>query len=194
MNIEKHLPELRRAVRNGHYEPTESGVLFPRVGLYTGFSCETTVNGKDPQLTHNLLTLEGRRYLLRSALSLGQAVLSEMWIAPFTNDVTVQESWTAATFHTSANEYEDYTSATRVKWDKAAHPTASSASNTAVPADFTLATGQADVTIRGFGLLTNSGKRSGQGVLISAQRHNRPGLGEDDVIGVRMTLEYRNVT
>ena len=69
MKIDKHLPELRRAIRNNKHEFTESGLVVPSMGLFAGFACESTVNGADPQLTHNLLTLEGRRYLIAAAVN-----------------------------------------------------------------------------------------------------------------------------
>ena len=191
MNIERHLPELRRAIRNHKYEETDTGIYLPAQDQILGFSCETRVNGRDPQLTHNLLTLQGRRYLLGAAVA-GTAQVTQFYIAPFTGDVTPQESWTAANFTSNATEFTGYDGAIRILWDKVLHVTASSADNTAAPATFTLATGQTDVTIRGFALLTASAKSATTGTLISAMRHDRPGLNEGDALSVRLTLTYQN--
>lgn len=191
MNIERHLPELRRAIRNNKHEFSDSGVVVPSMGVFAGFSCETRVNGRDPLLTHNLLTLEGRRYLLAAAVT-GGPQTTQFYIAPFTGDVTPIDNWTAANFTANATEFTGYTSANRVLWDRLLHATASSSSNAASPADVELAAGQANVTIRGFGLLTASPKSATTGVLISAMRHDRPGLGEGDTLSVRLTLVYQN--
>ena len=191
MKIDKHLPELRRAIRNNKHEFTESGLVVPSMGLFAGFACETTVNGKDPQLTHNLLTLEGRRYLVGAAMT-GVAQNTQFYIAPFTGNVTPADGWTAATFTATATEYTAYTSATRVQWSGALHATASSVDNSASPASIELSAGQSGVTLRGFGLLTASAKSATTGVLISAMRHDRPGLGEGDTLAVKLTLVYQN--
>lgn len=191
MKIDKHLPELRRAIRNNKHEFTESGILVPSMGIFAGFACETTVNGKDPQLTHNLVTLEGRRYLLAAALT-GGAQHTSFYIAPFTGNVTPVDGWTAASFAGTATEYTAYTSATRVLWSRVLHGTDSSAANTAAPADIEINTGETGVTIRGFGLLTSSAKSATTGVLVSAMRHDRSGLGEGDTLSVRLTMVYQN--
>ena len=191
MKIDKHLPELRRAIRNNKQEFTESGLVVPSMGLFAGFACETTVNGADPQLTHNLLTLEGRRYLIAAAVT-GGTQTTQFYIAPFTGNVTPADGWTAATFTATATEYTDYTSATRVLWNRALHATASSADNAASAASIELDVGQTGVTLRGFGLLTASAKSATTGVLISSMRHDRPGLGEGDTLAVKLTLVYQN--
>lgn len=191
MNIERHLPELRRAIRNHKYEETENGILLPGQDQIIGISCETRVNGRDPQLTHNLLTLQGRRYLLGAAVA-GVAQNTSFYIAPFTGDVTPNENWTAANFTANATEFTGYDGANRILWDKTMHPTASSADNTASAATFTLSAGQSNVTIRGFALLTASAKSATTGTLISAMRHDRPGLNEGDALSVRLTLTYQN--
>lgn len=192
MNIEnRHLPELRRAISNNRYEETGTGIFVPSMDMIAGFSCETRVNGRDPQLTHNLLTLQGRRYLLGAAVA-GTAQNTSFYIAPFTGDVTPNDSWTAANFTATATEFTGYDGANRILWDKAMHPTASSADNTSSAATFTLSTGQTGVTIRGFALLTASSKSATTGILVSAMRNDRPGLGEGDALSVRLTLVYQN--
>lgn len=192
MNIEdRHLPELRRAIRNHKYEETDAGIFLPAMDQILGFSCETRVNGRDPQLTHNLLTLQGRRYLLGAAVA-GTAQNTTFYIAPFTGDVTPLDSWTAANFTANATEFTGYDGTNRILWDKTMHATASSADNTASAATFTLSAGQTGVTIHGFGLLTAASKSATTGVLISAMRNDRPGLGEGDALSVRLTLTYQN--
>lgn len=191
MNIERHLPELRRAIRNHKYEETDTGIYLPAQDQILGFSCETRVNGRDPQLTHNLLTLEGRRYLLGAAVA-GTAQVTQFYIAPFTGDVMPLESWTAANFAAAATEFTSYEGSTRVVWNRAMHATASSADNTANAAVFTLSAGQSNVTLRGFALLTASSKSATTGALLSAMRHDRPALGEGDALSVRLTLTYQN--
>lgn len=192
MNIDKHLPELRRAIRNHKYEFTQDGVLVPNMGLHAGFLFETTVNGKDRQVTPNMVPKQGRVYLLSAALNLLSP--TAFYIMPYTADATPAEDWTAANFESKATEFTGYESAVnRLQWNRTLDGSGGSkAGNAADPADFELSAGQTDVTFYGFGLSTAQAKSSNQGVLISATRHVRPGLNAGDNVSVRLTLEYKN--
>lgn len=191
MNIQNLMTTIRRAIQDGDYEATDSGLLIRKMGVFAGVSCETHVNGKDRQTTHNLLPLQGLRYLL-AAGAMGGAQTSAFYIAPFTNDVTPNDGWTAANFPTTAGEYTNYEGANRLAWTKTLHPTAASVSSAASPADFTLSAGETDVNLRGFAVLTAPSKGATTGTLISAIRHERDNLREGDTLSVRLTLVYQN--
>ena len=193
----KELPELRRAYANHKWEDTEQGIRIAGRELFIGSSCETRVNGTDPLLTHNIIPTAGRRHLLFSAVS-GASQQTSYYIAAFANNATPVDGWLASNIGGSGSaieEFTDYAAGTRPLWQKDNHGTASSVTNDANPAAFTLSD---DAHIYGFLLVTNSAKTPNAGyntgTLVSAIRNERANLVSGDALSARLTLVYQNVS
>lgn len=191
VNIDRHIPEISRALRNGKFDEVDNGLLLPAQGLVITSSITTKVNGRDPMTTHNKFTLEGRRYLWRTGLT-GTAQYSSWYLAPFTNSVAVADGWTAANFASTAGEFSDYDGATRPQWNGVIHATASSGSNAASPAQITISAGVSNLTIRGWGVLSSGTKSGTTGVLLAALRNDRAGLGEGDTLSAEYSLVFQD--
>jgi hypothetical protein len=59
----KHIEEMKKFVAEGDFAPTEEGVLIHNSALLKG-NYITTINGKDPQESKNLLPAAGIAYIL----------------------------------------------------------------------------------------------------------------------------------
>lgn len=146
---------------------------------------EISVNNGPWEVCENLIPVEGRNYILGAAVD-GTAQQTAFYVALFSGNVTVLDSWTAANFVANATEFTNYDEATRVLWQKG-DVAAAAIDNSVTPALFTI--GVAGGTVRGAALVTASAKSAGTGVLIAASRFVADKvLAEDDEIRVRYSL------
>lgn len=137
----------------------------------------------------NLVVAQGRDYQLGAAYAQSPQKTA-FYIAPFSGNVTPQDSWTGANFTANATEFTNYVEATRVLWNKDA-VAAGAISNTTNPATFTVGVGGG--TIRGFALLESSAKSATTGILSAATRlATDKVLEEGEEIRVRYVLTLNN--
>lgn len=147
--------DLRRLVRNHRYEQTEGGIEilhahFKICGLHDVF-----VNGKWAESAHNLIPVEGLNHLLDVAMH-GSTAVGTWYVAPFSGNITVQSTLTAATFAATTTELTtQYSEATRQAYVETAASSGSN-NNTSNPATVTAAS--SNVTIWGAGILSTSTK------------------------------------
>ena len=165
-----HLAEMARFVKNGQWRQTESGLEIPAMGLkWSGVVLSYCNDGLGETIDHNLATVEGIKHILDCVLH-GATQYTTWCLAPWTNNVTEQATWTAATFASTAGELTtQYSEATRVTFVEAAATDLGITTNAANPATFTSAVD--NVVIRGLGLLSHSTKGSTSGVLLSAIKY-----------------------
>lgn len=137
----------------------------------------------------NIVVAQGRNYQLSAAWAQGPQKTA-FYVAPFSGNVTVQDTWTGANFTANATEFTNYVEATRQLWDKDA-VAASAVGNTTTPAVFTAGVGGG--TIRGFALLEASAKSAVTGILAAAARLTvDKELEEGEEIRVRYVLTLDN--
>lgn len=165
----KYLRELGLLFRNHRWEQDDCGqILIGRTrirGRYTPIRDD----GSRGLTVPNLFTTEGCNYLLSVGIG-GGAQYTTFYIAPFSGNVTVADTWTAANFASTATELTtQYSEGTRVAYVESA-PANKSTSNSASPAIFTAAT--TSVTIRGCGLMSSATKGATTGVLLSAAKYD----------------------
>lgn len=186
-DILRHAGEFGRAMRNGRFEQTETGLLFPEQKVHVSGVFTTWVNGRDEQVDPNIVTTEGLTYMLGVALG-GVAQISSWYLAPFSGNVTPGLSYTGANFTANATEFTNYDEATRVLL--VPNAITSSLSNSSSRADFTMASGVSAQTLYGAGLLSVSTKSSTSGKCFAATRFAsaRTGLNEGDVVSVQYDL------
>lgn len=188
MTFDQVANELRRALRNGHFEPTDDGrIHFNQLKILAAGVFEHNLNHGPWAVDRNLLVTEGLNYLLDSALR-AQTQLSAWYVAPFAANVTPVAGLTAATFASTQTEFTNYTAAARQAWTLVA-AASGVLTNAAAPAYFTVDDG-VQTAIYGFGLLSASAKSSTSGKLVAAAKlaTARTGLVEDDVIGARYSI------
>ena len=187
-SIFKHRMEFLRALRANKYEETVAGIYFPSAKLAIGGHFETAVNGCDIQIDPNIIPTEGLQYIIGAALG-GVTPSTGFYLAPFSGNVTPTSALTAATFSTTLTEFIQYTVTSRLQWVAGA-PVSGAISNSASPAAFTMATGVANQTLYGAGLLTSSVQNGTTGSCVAATLFSFPrtGLNAGDVLTVQYTL------
>ena len=165
----KHVREMARFVRNGRWIQDEQGLIIPGMNLrWSGVVHSFCNDGLGTTVDHNLVTTEGLNHILDAILH-GSTQYTTWYLAPWTDNVTEQATWTAATFAGAAGELTtQYSQSTRVTFNESA-ATAGVTSNNASPATFTSAVD--NVVIRGLWLLSHSTKGSTSGVLLSAIKY-----------------------
>ena len=175
--------EIGRAVRNNHYEETDTGIFLPRSGLFVGGAFEVEVNGRERSIEPNIVTNVGMNYLL-GALT-GSAAISLWYVAPFSGNITPVVTQTTADFPTVCTEATAYTSATRPAW--AYDPVASQAiANDAVRSSFTI---NGSVTIWGAAIISVSTKSATTGSLFAYSKFGASrALVLDDVLTIKYTV------
>lgn len=174
-DLMKHKPEFMKAFQGRKYEWTDEGDLwFPQQhslvkadGIFTHW-----VNGEDMRQDHNMWVTEGRNHALDVVF--GSGTQSTTWyLAPFTGNVSVASTWTAANFASNATENtstsEGYTNATRPAWTINGAASSGSVTNSSSPTTFTFASAST-VTVRGIGFLTTNTRGGTSGKLMSASR------------------------
>lgn len=184
--------ELGRHFRNFNYEHDDSGDLLISHARIGGVFESEAPDGLGVIKTRNLLTTEGCNYLLSAGVGNG-TVHGTFYIAPFSGNVIVLDTWTAATFASAATELTtQYSQATRVEFVESV-PASKALHNTANPAQFTSAVDS--VSIWGIGLLSASTKGATTGVLLAAAKYSTvrslPTTG--DTLGVRYSLTLSNL-
>ena len=187
-SIFKHRAEFLRALRANKYEVTPGGIYFPCAKLDFGGHFETAVNGRDIQIDPNIVPTEGLQYIIGAALG-GVTPSTGFYLAPFSGNVTPTSALTAATFSTTLTEFIQYTVTSRLQWVAGA-PVSGAISNSASPAAFTMATGVANQTLYGAGLLTSNVQNGTTGSCVAATLFSTPrtGLNAGDVLTVQYTL------
>lgn len=189
--LPKHWRELYRLYRNHKWDINDDGDLLIGHAKFSGRYETHAPDGLGCVQTSNLLTTEGCNLLLSVCLAGGSQV-GTWYLAPFSGNVTVADTLTAATFASGTTELTtQYTEASRVAYQESV-PASKSTSNTANPAVFTSAVD--DVNIWGIGLLSTSTKGSTSGTLLSVAKYstvrNLPVAG--DTLGVKYTLSLAN--
>lgn len=179
--------ELGRALRNRRYEVAGDGrVLFPDQKLWVGGSFRTDVNGQDSRLLPNMMSKEGRIYVLSVAFQ-QKAQIAGFYLAPFSGNVDPDDTLTGANFAARQTEFTGYSEATRVAWTPPTDDlTDASIDNASSLATFTIST--ADSTVWGYALLSNQVKGATTGKLIACFKDTdaRSGL----KVGDKLNVEY----
>jgi len=174
MNIAaKHYPELTRCIVKHGTRQTPEGLLIKGAEIVASGLYIHGVNGKDWQEDPNLVTEEGLYYLLNAAFNQA-ARPTDFYVALFSGAVTPQPGWTAANFAATASEItsstDGYSESARVQWEKVAAANLR-VDNFANKSRFTFVTSTVTpVKVEGAALLSESGKGSTDGLLISAAR------------------------
>jgi hypothetical protein len=169
----KHQKEIKRFIADGDFEVTDGGILVHSAAMIRGRYI-TSVNGKDEEVSPNLLPSQGILYILGAAFDDEVAAIDAWYLAPYSGAVSPQSTWTAANFTATATEItsgtEGYSNATRPQWT----PTAAAAgviSSTTARATFTI-TCTTSINISGIGLLSSNVKGGTSGILASATRYD----------------------
>ena len=186
------LKELRTDIDRENYDPTDSGLYFPRQGVLVAGEYFDRVNGGSWQRTRNMIVGEGVAHILNVAFG-STAKPAGYFLALFSGSAAPAANWSAANFAAAASEIvsmtEGYTSPTRPAW-VSANTNTSAIDNLAAAASVTIATaGQLNVT--GAAMLTNSTRGGTTGVLVSATKYAATRVfqnGDVYEIGYRLSL------
>jgi len=164
----KYWRDLYRHFRNFNYDVNERGELLIAHATIKGVYQVTAPDGLGTQKYPNLLTTEGINYLLSAAIGNGTRYTA-FYLAPFSGNITLADTLTAATFSSTATELTtQYSQATRVEFVESV-PASKTTHNTSNPAVFTTASDS--VSVWGCGLLSSSTKASTSGVLLTAVKY-----------------------
>jgi hypothetical protein len=188
----KYWKELYRHFRNFHYEVDDDGDLLIAHARIGGVFELESPDGLGVTRERNLITTEGANYLLSAGVGNG-AQSTTFYIAPFSGAVTVLDTWTAATFASSASELTtQYTEASRIEYVESV-PASKATNNNSNPAVMTSAVDS--VVVRGAGVLSASTKGGTTGVLLAAARYGSdrslPTTG--DTLAIRYQVTLSNV-
>lgn len=186
-DVIKHSREFLRALRNGRYEETGNGLLFPEQKVFISGVFTSMVNFKDKQVDPNLVTTQGLTYMVGVSLA-GVSQIAAWYIAPFAGNYTPTAGLTAATFTGTATEFIAYDEATRKVFTPGA--VTASISNSASRADFTMSVGVTNQTLYGGGVLSASAKSATSGTLFAVTRFASPrtGLNAADILSLQYDL------
>jgi hypothetical protein len=188
----RFMRDLRRLVANHRWAVNDDGDLLLGHARISGVYDTWAPDGLGWVQTKNLLTTEGCNYLLSAGIGNGTAY-GTFYVAPFSGNVAVADTLTAATFATTQSELTNthYSETTRVTYVEST-PASKSLNNTASPATITAATD--NVSIWGIGLLSTSTKSATTGVLLSAAKYStvRTLVTTSDTIGIKYTLTLAN--
>lgn len=156
----KHRNEVLRCLRNGRYEQTPDGLYFPSMGANAAGFFDSWVNGKDHVVSPNLVVATGLDFLLQSGF-----VSTNMYIAPYSNNIAPTSPLTAATAPGTLGEFTNYNESARQQWVKDSE-SSQSLTNGTTKAVFTISTGGG--TIWGAFMGTANTKSATTGTLIAA--------------------------
>lgn len=167
----RHGREFAAAIARGDVEQTPEGLYFPSAcALATGEYFYSTNSG-ETESSHNLIPTAGLNYLLSAGLG-GGPQSTQFYLALYSANYTPTATLTAANFASTAVELtsntEGYSESTRQLWTPTA-ATAGQMDNLVSRASFTMATA-ASIVIRGAALISDNGKGSTFGTLVSAGR------------------------
>lgn len=186
----KHFRDLARNFRNHHWDRNDDGdilISHARIsGMYETF-CNDGLGGVK---TPNLITTEGANYLISCGVA-GGVAYGTFYVAPFSGNITVVDTITAATFASAATEISTYAESTRVAFVESV-PASKSSTNTANPSVFTASAD--NISVWGAGLLSSATKLSTAGVLLSIAKYSsaRSLATTGDTLGVKYTLSLSN--
>lgn len=183
---------LLAAVSAKDYTNNEDGSITTGQGITAKGEYYDRINGGEWTRTENLIPTEGLAHILNVALGTTPKPAS-YHLALFSAAAQPTASWTAASFASTASEIvsmtEGYSAATRPTWTPANTAT-NSIDNMAAVAKVTMKTASS-LTVQGAAMLTNSGKGSTAGALISASKYAAPRVFQDGdtyEIGYRISL------
>lgn len=187
----RHWRELGRLFRNHRWERNDDGeILISHARIGGVFECDAP-DGLGVVQTPNLITTEGCNYLLSAGIANGTQHAT-FYVAPFSGNVAVADTLTAANFASTQTELTtQYSESTRVAFVEST-PASKSTNNTANPATITAAADS--VTIWGLGLLSLSTKGGTTGVCLAAAKYStvRTLALTGDTIGIKYTLTLAN--
>jgi len=187
----RHWRELGRLFRNHRWERNDDGeILISHARIGGVFECDAP-DGLGVVQTPNLITTEGCNYLLSVGIANGTQHTT-FYVAPFSGNVAVADTLTAANFASTQTELTtQYSESTRVAFVEST-PASKSTNNTASPATITAAAD--NVTIWGAGLLSLSTKGGTTGVCLAAAKYStaRTLALTGDTIGIKYTLTLAN--
>lgn len=170
-DMQKHAGEFRRHLRNGAFEQTPEGILFPRARAMITGAYIHDVNGEDEQIDPNLITDQGLMYFLSVGLNNGTK-LATWYLSLYAAAYTPLAALTAASYPATASEItsgtEGYTEAARPTWVCSA-PSGNIIDNVASKAAFTIATASS-LTVNGAALTSDATKGAVTGTLVSATK------------------------
>lgn len=189
--LARHRGEFARAIRNGQFEQTESGLFFPRANAILGgvFEVDHRRNGVQIGFTGaepNVIPTQGLNHMLDVVLR-GTAGISPWYIGLFTGNVTPGATLTGATFAAVCTEWTGYSEGTRVAFDEAA----ASGGVTDNAANRALFTSTGSATVYGGALLSASAKGaagSGDICLAAARFSSSRAVINGDELAVKYTL------
>lgn len=191
-DLQRHAKEFHDALVNNRYEQTDEGVFFPAAKVMARGLYIHDVNGEDVREDGNLVTDEGLTHLLAVALGASNKI-AQWYLALYSGAISPAAGWNAANFAATANEIvsgtEGYSEGTRRLFQPGA-AAANTIDNTASKAAFTIVTASS-LTVHGAALVSDSGKGSTSGVLMSATRFSTPRvLQNTDIynVGYRVVL------
>lgn len=176
----RHRNEILRELRNGRFERTPNGLLFPRMRAEAAGVFEHWMNGQDHRVDPNVFLLTGLDTFFTAGITAGT-----YYIALFSGNVAPTSALTAATFPATQTEFTNYTESTRQQWVKNSYTNTQSLSNSASKAVFTFDTGGG--TVWGVFLTSASAKSAttGTGIACSQFSAARVGLATDT-----LTIQY----
>lgn len=196
----RHGAEIARALRLGRYGINGNGdIKLDYSTLTLGGRMGNAIvlpSGElyDPQMARNRVVKEGRIRMLNSAMA-GTAAISAWYLAPFSNNVTPDDDWTAATFNAAAGEFTAYTPTSRPPWTVVAASTSAFLTNEPALAAATITfTAGGPYTLYGQGLISVATKEAITGVLYSAARYPSPrsNMNAGDKLGLWYELEVKD--
>jgi hypothetical protein len=135
--------ELRRALRNHHWERSASGIVFPASKLVASGLFVTDVNGRDVREDPNLVVNEGLNAMLDIMLH-ASTQITTWYVSLSSGNVSPAATWTAANYVANATEFTTYTETVRQTYVEAA-ASSQSTTNSASKAAFTIDTGGGSV-------------------------------------------------
>lgn len=179
--LQSHPGEVARALRNHHYEQADGGILLRGSKVFIGGALQVRNYANDSVqsmcVDSNMLVTEGLIHALNNILvpSGGYSQVSQWYFAPYKNDYTPTTDLTAATFASTAGEFTNYTSATRLALTIATAATTTVAGTSADSVIIFNSGGP--YSVYGAAIVSASAKSATTGKMLAAIRMDAPMLG-----------------
>jgi len=190
--IRKHSREFASALRNGEYDVTDGGIVFPKQQVRATGMYFHSVNGQDERQDPNLLPDASILNILNVVFG-ATAKQSTWYLSLYANAVSPAANWTQANYAATAGEItslsEGFSQATRPTWTPGA-AASGNIDNLSARATFTIVC-TTSLTVNGAALHSDNTRGGTTGVLGSAARFGQARtLYNDDSfqLGYRVSL------
>lgn len=157
---------IKKSLLAGEYEKTPEGIYLSKEKTLVNGVFRYNKRGEAEEFSENLVVDEALDYILGAAIATASPI-SSWYVATFSGDVTVLNTWTGGNFPANSTEWTNYVSAGRPAWTNGA-VSAGGVDSFTTKAEFEST--QDTQIVRGAALISSAAKGIAGGTLMAASR------------------------